>query len=145
MRKTLKSLIAGLLLVCPILSLQAQTGPIEVIKLVADRILKETSYQLTDTKSNDQFSDLNSLPQNGSFTMNRYNEWRYWNGVLGIAFFEIGELLNEPKYKSYAEANLQFVFNNYDLFKKLTDEKRLKGMEQLFRHALLDDCGAMGA
>jgi len=144
MRKTLKLLIAGLLYLCPVFTLQAQKSPVDVIKLVADRILKETSYQLIDTKSNEHFSELNRLPQVGNFTMNRYNEWRYWNGVLGIAFFKMGEQLNEHKYKSYAEANLQFVFNNYNLFKKLTDEKRLKGMEQLFRHALLDDCGAMG-
>ena len=77
--------------------------------------------------------------------MNPYNEWKYWNGVLGIAFFKMGEALNDPKYSKYAETNLQFIFDHYDLFKKMTEEKKLKGMEQLYRYTMLDDCGAMGA
>ena len=32
----------------------------------------------------------------------RYNDWRYWNGVLNIAMLRLGEVLKEPTYTEFA-------------------------------------------
>ncbi len=77
----------------------------------------------------------------------RYNDWRYWNGVLNIAMLRLGEVLKEPTYTEFAVRNVAFSFDNYAYFEKryANENKWEYPFGQFFIMEELDDCGAMGA
>ena len=65
---------------------------------------------------------------------------------MNIGFIALGNYLNDSQYIEYAKKNVSFVFDHDVFLQKMYDAKiGNTGLEQKFRMALLDDCGAMGA
>lgn len=124
--------------------LKAQDSDQVIVEKIAARIIAETSFGLKNKKTGEVLYDLNRL-SGEMYTMNAYNEWRYWNGVLGLAMQRLGSYSGESKYVDYARKNVAFCFDNAQKLQQMTAAGRLKGMEQFFKHELLDDCGAMAA
>ena len=145
-------LIAGTFLIHEDLKAQEKyAGPARdierVLRNVAGNIIENTTYRLVNSKTGEIFEDSKQLPAESCFHVESpYNEWRYWNGVLNIGFLALGTQLKEQQFIDYARKNVSFVFDHDRYFKKCYDSKAgSTGMEQKFRMALLDDCGAMGA
>lgn len=117
------------------------------LRNVAGNIIQNTTFKIVNTKTGDKFDDSSQLPVETGYKVDSpYNEWKYWNGVMNIGFIALGKQLNDKQYTLYAQENVSFVFNHDDYFKKCYDAKIFgTGMDQKFRMALLDDCGAMGA
>ena len=115
---------------------------------VADRIISETSFSLKDKNSGKLYNSAADAPADADLVIDsRYNDWRYWNGLINIAMIRLGKVLNDSSYINYALKNIAFDFDNYKYF-----EKRYKGEDkwsypygQLFTMADLDDYGSMGA
>lgn len=126
------------------LPIYAQETDQQIIKKIADRIIEKTSYSITSETSNEVLQDF-SKAKSEIYTVNPYNQWRYWNGVLGLAMFNFSDYLKDDKYSEYAKKNMQFAFDNKVKFKNMQDAGFLKGMEHFYRHDLLDNCGALGA
>jgi rhamnogalacturonyl hydrolase YesR len=117
------------------------------LRNVAGNIIQNTTFRIINSKTGETFEDSKKLPTEAGYKVESpYNEWRYWNGVMNIGFLALGEMLDDPQFTEYAKKNVSFVFDHDPFFKKCYEAKTgHTGMEQKFRMALLDDCGAMGA
>ena len=117
----------------------------KIIRNVADRIIQETRYgfrvngkEYKEVPDNDQFESVKLL--------SGHTDWKYWNGVINIGMFRLGEELNEKKYIKHPSDFFRFAFDNLGFFKKLFDNRVPEApFHQYFRMDRLDDCGALGA
>lgn len=115
-----------------------------IVKKIADKIISETTFGFKNKKTGEVIYDLKKAGKELYLT-NPYNEWKYWNGVLGIAMQSLSSYTKDAHFADYAKKNIFFSFDNRDVMKQMTTAGHLKGMDQFFKHELLDDCGAMGA
>lgn len=142
-----KNIILVFLFLAAIFCGKAQSTAPDVIKSVADNILKNTSFKFVNTQTNETFETTKNLPYSANIRVESpYNNWHYWNGVLSVGMIQLGQILNEPKYIEYTQRNYDFIFSNLDYFKRQFDEK-VKGssFNLFFNLGKLDDCGAMAA
>jgi len=120
----------------------------KVIRKIADNVLKDANFNFIDQESGKRyFSAADAPPGARLVPESRYNDWRYWNGVLNIAMLRLGEVLKEPTYTEFAVRNVAFSFDNYAYFEKryANENKWEYPFGQFFMMEELDDCGAMGA
>ena len=119
-----------------------------VIRLVADGVLKDATFQLVDQKSGIHFKSLDKVPSDAHLRLESpYNDWRYWNGVLNIAMIQLGDVLKDSAYTKFSLKNIAFNFDSYKYFEnKYNGEGKWNyPFGQCFIMEELDDCGAMGA
>ncbi|MGA9365531.1 MAG: glycoside hydrolase family 88 protein [Bacteroidota bacterium] len=127
---------------------QAASSQTDKLRVVADAVLKDATFLFVDEKTGNHFASPKEANQDVQLKLeSRYNDWRYWNGVLNLAMMNLGEALHEPAYTEFAVRNIAFSFDNYGYF-----EAKYKGQwkweypfGQRFIMEELDDCGAMGA
>lgn len=120
----------------------------EKLRLVANAVIKDATFQFVEKKSGKQYKSAEDAPFNATLQQeSQYTEWRYWNGVLNIAMMKLGEVLQEPAYAEFAGTMIAFSFDNYRYFKKQYngEGKWNYPFGQFFIMEELDDCGAMGA
>jgi rhamnogalacturonyl hydrolase YesR len=120
----------------------------KVIRKIADNVLKDANFNFIDQESGKRYSSTADAPSGARLVPeSRYNDWRYWNGVLNIAMLRLGEVLKEPTYTEFAVRNVAFSFDNYAYFEKryANENKWEYPFGQFFIMEELDDCGAMGA
>jgi unsaturated rhamnogalacturonyl hydrolase len=135
---------AVLALLCYGLVVNGQDTDRVIVKKIADGIIQETTFGFSNKRTHEVVYDLNNLSHD-TYEVNAYNQWRYWNGVLGLAMQRLGGFTGEHKYSDYSKKNAAFCFDNLQGLKKVTAAGTLTGMEQFFKFELLDDCGAMAA
>ncbi len=142
----LKSVIILILLIHATFSF-AQEKNADQVKRVADLILNENYEGFKLTGTSQMITDYSKIPDNENLQLaSRYRTWEYWNGVLNTAMLKLYEYTGEEKYKQYSLKNYAFIFDNYELLKKLDAEKHLGGdVSQLYKMGLLDHCGSMGS
>lgn len=126
---------------------QLKNNPEEIVRRVADNIIKNTSYKYVDGRTGNVYASLNdSLISDKLKFESQYNVWRYENGVAAIGMIELAETLNDKKYSDYILHNFEFSFRNYDLLKKhYTPNDNWIEYQRIFHWRELDDCGANGA
>ncbi len=120
----------------------------KAIRKIADNVLKDANFNFIDQESGKRYSSTADAPPGARLVPeSRYNDWRYWNGVLNIAMLRLGEVLKEPTYTEFAVRNVAFSFDNYAYFEKryANENKWEYPFGQFFMMEELDDCGAMGA
>jgi unsaturated rhamnogalacturonyl hydrolase len=146
------SLFISLLSIFILLPLEskAQNKPSnkKVLRIIANGILKDATFELIDKKTGEHFKSSEEAPDSSTLQIaSRYNDWRYWNGIINIAMLKLSKELNEPSYKEYSLKNIAFVFDNYKYFEKNynNEGKWNYPFGELFIMEELDDCGAMGA
>jgi len=117
------------------------------VRRVADNIVKNTSFKIIHTISGEIYNQSDNLPVTAEYIVESpYNDWAYWNGVLGIGMLRLGKQLDIQTYINYPLKNYDFIFNNLDYFEKQYKQKIKKSsFYQYFRMSKLDDCGAMAA
>jgi unsaturated rhamnogalacturonyl hydrolase len=147
-----RALLAFTLFYLPLCSVrvaaQDTTATRKKLQVVADAVLKDATFLFVDQKTGNHFRTPKEAPADVQVRLeSRYNDWRYWNGVLNLAMMKVGETLHEPAYFEFAIKNIAFSFDNYQYF-----EANYKGQQkwdypfaQRFIMEELDDCGAMGA
>ncbi len=131
-------------------SLSAQARAQTEIKLraIADGVLKDATFGFIDAQKNRHYTSPGDAPSDALLRLeSRYNDWRYWNGVLNIAMVKLGEALDDSAYKKFSDKTIGYCFDNYRFFKEKYkgEEKWNYPFGQLFTMEELDDCGAMGA
>ena len=146
------SLFISLLSIFILLPLEskAQNKPSnkKVLRIIANGILKDATFELIDKKTGEHFKSSEEAPDSSTLQIaSRYNDWRYWNGIINIAMLKLSKELNEPTYKEYSLKNIAFAFDNYKYFEKNynNEGKWNYPFGELFIMEELDDCGAMGA
>ena len=147
----MKKSIVLLATICLAFSLSAQTTEqIEkTVRSVADNILGESSFKILNKETGELFDVAGKSSGDPAILIieSPYNEWKYWNGVLNIAFDELGETLGDEKFKTFSSRNIKFAFDNLEYF-----EQHYNGEDRwgypfglMIGHHQLDDCGAEGA
>lgn len=114
---------------------------------MADRIIKETSFRIIDILTGEEYTESKALPVNENIRLKSgYNDWKYWNGVIHLAFIRLTEVFGGNCYRQYALDNYNFAFKHLGYFKKLFDT-HVPGanFHQFFRLDRLDDFGALAS
>ncbi len=120
--------------------------PLDYAKLIADKAIAETYFGLIDFNTGEKYDDLSNLPDSAWFTLNPYVRWVYMNGIMSLALIDLADYSKDKSYVEYLSKVMDFRLNNYDLFKRLTDDKRrLIWMSSMYNFQSLDAYGAMGA
>lgn len=130
-------------------SVFAQTKPTaeEVVRKVADNIIRSTSFQFVNNKTNETFASTKGKDTSVNVKADsKFNKWQYVNGVLTVGMVRMSSVLNDPKYAEYSKKNFNFIFDNLDYFKRQFDAG-VTSVEYrpVFRIGSLDDCGSMSA
>lgn len=118
------------------------------VRLVADSVIRDAVFQFVDEKKGKRYSSTSAAPAGAQLKPeSRYNDWRYWNGVLNIAMLRLGGKLHDTTYTNFVAHAVSFDFDNFQYFKS-----RYKGEDkwsypfgQMIVMKELDDYGAMGA
>jgi unsaturated rhamnogalacturonyl hydrolase len=65
-----------------------------VVRVVADCVLKDATFQFIDQKGGTYFKSLDEILSDAQLRLeSHYNDWRYWNGVLNIAMLKLKNVL----------------------------------------------------
>jgi len=129
------------------LSAQTNTNPEELVRRVADNVIKTTSFKFVNNKTGQSLESTRGIDTSINVKAeSKFNKWMYVNGVLTVGMLRISSTLSDTKYAAYSRKNFDFIFNNLDYFKKQYDAGT-KGVEfaPVFRIGSLDDCGSMAA
>ena len=143
----IRLLVLHLLIISPVVA-QDTLAIKKVLSSIADGVIRDATFQFVDKKPGKHYTTPQSTVADSDLKPeSRYNDWRYWNGVLNIAMRELGNELHDSRYTAFAKNNIAFCFDNVEYFK---DRYTGKGkwdypFGQLFTMEELDDCGAMGA
>lgn len=136
-----------LLLYCTVFS-QSENPDEKIIKLIADNILSNSTYDFYDPDSDKILSKVDEGNYSPQLKIRSpYNTWHYWNGVLNIAMIDASKYFNDPAYKQHSVKNYEFAFNNFSIFKEKYEEGMDKWAYPFGQYIVtreLDDCGAMG-
>jgi unsaturated rhamnogalacturonyl hydrolase len=127
---------------------QSPAGTERVVRLVADRLLKDAPFQFVDVRSGRRYMAADQAPSGTDLQLaSPYNDWRYWNGVLGMAMARLGDELGDSGYAQFPRKNIAFAFDNSPYFerRRTNEDKWGYPFAQHFIMEELDDCGAMGA
>jgi len=66
----------------------------EVVRRVADNIIKNTSFQFVNTKTNQKYASTKGLEPSGDIHADsRYNKWAYVNGVLTTGMMQMANVI----------------------------------------------------
>jgi len=120
----------------------------KILRTVAGAVIKDATFQFIDRQNGQRYALPAEAPSNAQLRPeSRYNDWRYWNGVLNLAMIRLGDILPEPSYRDFAARNVAFGFDNYRYFedRHTSENKWDYPFGQFFIMEELDDCGAMGA
>ena len=118
-----------------------------MLRLLAGYIQQHTSCLFLNHTTGKTFANVSGIPVDPNLKIQSlFNDWKYWNGVIHMAFNELGTLLNDNQYPDYVKRNYSFFFENLPYLQKMFDA-RMEGASghQFFRMDRLDDFGAMGA
>ncbi|MFR9262801.1 MAG: glycoside hydrolase family 88 protein [Bacteroides cellulosilyticus] len=158
MKKIYTYLIFSFALLCST-SLIAQTNEKarETAVMIADRILKSTTYDFVDKKSGKTYTSLKNVPLNKNVKVqSKYLDWHYTNGVTNIAPMELGDKLGTSKYENYVLKNMNFIFDDanqdyfHRLYNQILEQEGWRAVNHvnwhmIYRNKRLDDNGPMGA
>jgi unsaturated rhamnogalacturonyl hydrolase len=117
------------------------------LNTIIDGILHNSTFRFIDKQSGKQYVSTADAPAEAQLQPESpYNDWRYWNGVLNLAFIQLGESWNKPEYIGFVEKNIAFCFDSYPYFEQRykNEGKWIYPFGQFFMMEELDDCGAMG-
>lgn len=95
MKKAVFTLICSLAFAAGVM---AQDAPLDVSKRVADYLLSHHNHNVS--KAQDGHTHIDSY----------YQEWRYVNGVLGVAMLNLADAAGEKKYEQLVKENFDFYF-----------------------------------
>jgi len=120
----------------------------KVLRTIADAIIANASFDFVDERTGVHFKFPEEAPDSSTLHLgSRYNDWRYWNGIVNIAMLKLAGLLNDSTYSDFALKNVAFAFDYYEYFETRyqNENKWSYPFGQFFVMDELDDCGAMGA
>lgn len=134
--KAVKRIALLLLLGLLPFTVQAQGSTLAYCRAVADNLLASHTNEMY-------------VGQDGRHHIKSYyQEWRYVNGVLGLAMLQLTDATGERKYEDFVKGNFDFYFdtaNQQTLRREYDAGVRDNAWRRFFSMSSLDDCGAMGA
>ncbi|MBW4889221.1 glycoside hydrolase family 88 protein [Mucilaginibacter sp. HMF5004] len=142
----MKKVLLLIAIICPAVTYGQTSNTEEVVRRVADHIIKNTTFKFVNTKTHEKYESTKGLASSGDVKAeSTYNKWMYVNGVLTIGMMQTATVLNDTKYSDYSQHNFEFIFNNLAYFEELYKQKVKTEYGPYFSMSNLDACGAMGA
>lgn len=87
------------------------------VRAVADRVLREATFDFTDSATGRRYPAADSAPAGARLRITSpYNDWRYWNGVLNLALPRLAGELEDARYFGFVGRNVAFAFDNSAYF-----------------------------
>jgi unsaturated rhamnogalacturonyl hydrolase len=119
----------------------------KTVRLVADRIIQNTTFKFVNTKTHQKYDSTTGLEPSADIRAeSTYNKWAYVNGVLTVGMMHTADVLGDKKYSDYSQHNFDFIFNNISYFEGLYKSNMPKvEYSSVFSMGNLDACGAMAA
>ena len=147
-RVTAVLIVAALAGAAPPVRAQTRAETERAVRAVADRVLREATFDFTDSATGRRYPAADSAPAGARLRItSEYNDWRYWNGVLNIAMPRLAGELEDARYFGFVGRNVAFAFDNAPYF-----AARYKGEDRWtypFAHHFgmveLDDYGLEGS
>ena len=139
---------AVLALVAPPARAQSTRDIERVLRTIADSVVHGATFQFVDTSTGRRYDRTGDAPEQARLTLaSRYNDWRYWNGVLNVAMLQLAKVVSEPRYAAFARRNVAFAFDEVPYFERrhTNEDKWNYPFGQHIVMAELDDYGSMGA
>lgn len=97
----------------------AVDDPAVALRLVADHVLHHTTRRLIDRGTGETFTDSSSLPPKPEISIeSKFNAWFYQTWLLTDGMRRTADALNEPRYRGYGEANLDFLVQHLPYFQR---------------------------
>ncbi len=127
---------------------QDKTAYKKALLKVVENVINRNNFMFIDEQSGNLYESTSDAPEETVLKpASPYNDWRYWNGVLNIAMYNLSDVLRDPEYKEFAQRNVSFAFDNYKYFEQRynNEDKWSYPFGQRFILEELDDGGAMGA
>jgi rhamnogalacturonyl hydrolase YesR len=143
----MKTFLYLLLILCTSAAFGQDVNTEDVVRRVADNVIKTTSFQFINGKTNEKYSSTKGLASSIDVKADsKYNKWAYVNGVLTIGMMQTADVLGDKKYSDYSQHNFAFIFDNLSYFETLYKAKAGKvEYGAVFNITNLDACGAMSA
>jgi len=100
----------------------AENDPAAQLRVVTEHVLKETTRRLIDRSNGQTFEDSTNLAPKPEISIeSKFNAWFYQTWLLADGMRRVAESLDEPKYRGYGEANLDFIFQHMGYFQRQYD------------------------
>ena len=97
----------------------------QIIRKVADYVLKNTSYRLYDLAKNISYTKSDTLsPSKSIIVESHFNGWFYQNMMVLDGMNRIGKAIDDSIYTNYSNKNLDFILRNLDFF----DRQQAEGL-----------------
>ena len=115
----MKHLFISIIFLASAFFAKTQNNAEEVVKRVADNIIRSTNFRFVNNKTNEKFeSTKNRDTSNHVKAESKFNKWQYVNGVLTVGMLRLSDVTKDQKYADYSRKNFSFIFDNLDYFKK---------------------------
>lgn len=123
-----------------------RVATVTALRAIADGVLRDATFQIVDS-AGVRFASAREAPPGARLRLaSRYNDWRYWNGVLNLSMLRLSDVLGDPRYARFARRNVAWSFENAPYLKPGYDGQKWEyPFAQQFTMEELDDYGAMGA
>ena len=118
------------------------------LRRIADGILIDNVRGFVDNNTDEVFGNVEGLKAGRDLRLiSTHSSFYYAEGVINIAMMDLGDLLGEKKYTTYATKNIDFIYSNAHYFEPLVTEENhwILPFSSKFTINYLDDCGAMAA
>lgn len=90
-----------------------------IVRRVADAILRQTTRRLVDTASGAPITDSKDLAPRPEIRIeSKFNAWFYQTALLADGMRRCAAALDEPSYRGYGEANLEFIARHLPFFER---------------------------
>ena len=103
-------------------ALHAADNDAAMLHRVAEHVLQKTSRTLIDRNGGETFTDSTGLAPKPEISIeSKFNAWFYETWLLADGMRRTSEALDEPRYRTYGEQNLEFIFRYMDYLQRQRD------------------------
>lgn len=89
---------------------------------VADHVLTETTRRLIDRETGQTYERSEDLRTKPSLSIeSKFNAWYYQTWLLADGMRRVAAITDEPRYRNYGEANLDFIYAHLPYFQRQHD------------------------
>jgi unsaturated rhamnogalacturonyl hydrolase len=129
----------------------AQMAPLNVeqaVRFLADKVITTTPLEVHNHQTGISYKPGDNIPVDPYVRVRtKLSDWHYENGVMNLAMFRAGDVLQDKKYSQYTIDTYEFIFRHLPYFEKQFRDPNIPrpSFRQFFDFQYLDYCGTMGA
>ena len=99
----------------------AQDADERLIRRMADQFLESIDFVVVD-QNGKAYPTYKDAPGEELRIKSPYLDWLYWNGLFNIGMYNLGAVLEEPRYIDYPHKAYDFIFEQEEYFQPKNKE-----------------------